>query len=287
MPRVGEAMQKLWFITNVKSGTATPAKAEAIAAIFADRGLDLVGRTAFPDDALPEPAALDTAGVDTVVLFAGDGTINAAVCALAEWRGQVLILPGGTMNLLAKRLHGAADPAAIIHAAHDHARSVALPFVEAGANRALVGLILGPAANWVRPRELVRSGRLRGLVRALRHAWRRSFSHGIRLAGVPGLRHDAQAVLVRAEPAGVDSWRLDIAAIDARDFRSLASLGWEWLTGDWVAASEVTQCHATHCRIAGHKPALALVDGEPVMLEADTEITGGMTRDMFLTTLPR
>ena len=274
-------MHKLWFVTNIKSGTATPAKAEAIAATFVEHGLDLAGRTAFPDDTLPTPASLDAAGVDTVVLFAGDGTINAAVAALEQWDGAILILPGGTMNLLAKLLHGPADPAAIIAAAAS-GRKTALPYVSAAGHRALVGLILGPAANWVRARELVRAGRLRGLARALRHAWARTFAHGIRLDGVPGLKHGAQAVLVRAEPG-----RLDIAAIDARDFRALTRLGWEWLTGDWVAASEVTQCHTTRFHTRGHKPALALVDGEPVMLEPGSEIGVGMTREVFITTLPQ
>lgn len=273
-------MQTLWFITNDRSGTATPARAEAIEAVFGERGLALAGRTHFPGDDLPTTAALDAAGVDTVVLFAGDGTINAAVRALSRWDGAILILPGGTMNLLAKLLHGNADPATIIHTAHARGRKVALPFVEAGPHRALVGLILGPAATWVRARELVRAGRLRGLVRALRHAWRRTFAHGIRLDGVPGLKHRAQAVLVRAEPT-----RLDIAAIDARDFRAIAALGWEWATGDWVAARQVTQCHATAFRTMGDKPALALFDGEPVMLEPGTEISGGTTADLFLSTL--
>ncbi len=280
-------MRKLWFVTNIRSGTATPARADAIAAIFAERGLELAGRTAFPDDALPTPRSLDAAGVDTTVLFAGDGTINAAVEALKDWDGAILILPGGTMNLLAKLLHDAADPAAIIAAAAAHGRTTALPYVAVAGHRALVGLILGPAASWVRARELVRAGRLRGLARALRHAWARTFSPGIRLDGVPGLRHGAQAVLVRAERGPAGSGRLDIAAIDARDFRAIASLGWEWLTGDWVAASEVTQCHATRFRTTGDKPALALVDGEPVMLEPGSEIGVGTTRAMFIATRPR
>lgn len=275
-------MKTLWFITNPKSGTATPAKAQAIEAICRDRGLTLAGRTAFPDEPLPTLESLNAAGVDTAVLFAGDGTINAAVTALLDWQGAILILPGGTMNLLAKSLHGNADPAKIINAAHDHGRKTALPFIEVGKNRAFVGLILGPVATWVHAREIVRSGSLRGLGRAFKHAWSRTFGHGIRLDGVPGLKHGAQAVMVRAE-AG----RLDIAAIDARDFRAITRLGWEWLTGDWVAASEVTQCHATSFRTRGHKPALALFDGEPVMLEPDSEVVLDKTRDLFLTTLDR
>ncbi|MDR6847074.1 diacylglycerol kinase family enzyme [Sphingomonas sp. BE270] len=272
-------MKTLWFITNPKSGTATPAKAEALATVFADRGLVLAGRTAFPDDALPTPEALDSAGVDTAVLFAGDGTINAAVCALAEWHGTILILPGGTMNMLAKHLHGSTDSAAIVAAAVEHGRRTSLPYVDVAGHRAFVGLILGPAATWVRAREMVRAGRLRGLGRAMKHAWQRTFGRGIRLEGVPALKHGAQAVFVRPEAD-----HLDIAAIDARDFRAIARLGWEWVTGDWVAAAEVTQCHVGQFRTRGDKPALALVDGEPIMLEAGSMVRVGMMREIFLTT---
>lgn len=273
-------MQTLWFITNEKSGTATPARAAAIEGIFAELGLTLAGRTRFPADDLPTAQSLDAAGVDTAVLFAGDGTINVACSALSDWSGAILILPGGTMNMLAKTLHGSADPKAILLAAHERGRKVALPFVEAGRHRGLVGLILGPVATWVRARELVRAGRFRGLFRAMRHAWARTFARGIRLDGVPGLRHGAQAVLVRPE-AGL----LDISAIDARDFRSIAALGWEWATGDWVAAAQVTQCQVPSFRTTGHKPALALFDGEPIMLEPGTRISVGESARQFVTTL--
>ena len=180
-------MQRLWFITNPQSGSSDAAKAEAILAVFVERGLTLVGRTDFPDDDLPTPEALAVAEADTVVLFAGDGTINAAVCALADWDGAILILPGGTMNMLAKSLHGDADPAAIIVAAHESERRIALPFVEAGKHRALVGLIVGPAANWYRARERIRERKLGGAVAGGAAAWRRTFGRGIRLGRRAGL----------------------------------------------------------------------------------------------------
>ncbi|MDB5703881.1 MAG: hypothetical protein JWN66_997 [Sphingomonas bacterium] len=273
-------MQNLWFITNTASGTATAARATALEAVFAELDLTLIGRTSFPDDDLPKAADLAAAKVDTMVLFAGDGTINAAACALADWAGSILILPGGTMNLLARVLHGNADPATIVRAAKEHGRQVALPYVEAGKHRGFVGVIMGPAATWVRARELVRSRQLRGLGRAMLSAWRRTFSRGIRLEGVPGLRHHAQAIFVRPEPD-----RLDVAAIDARDWRSIAALGWEWLTGDWVAAAQVTQIHTKQVRIAGNKPVQALFDGEPVMLDSNVTIKGGMAREMFIATV--
>ncbi len=274
-------MQNIWFITNPGSGSSTTAKCQAIEALAGERGLTIVGRTDFPEQPLPEPAALDRDGVDTVMLFAGDGTINAAICALSDWHGAILILPGGTMNMLAKTLHGAADPAAIIHAAHDSADVIALPFIEAGEHRAFVGLILGPAASWVRAREMIRKGRIRGLGRAVIHAWRRTFGRGIRLRGVSGLSRSAQAVLVRP-----DAGTLKVAAIDAREWGSIGKLGWDWMTGDWLAAAAVSEITTEKFRVAGDKPVRALFDGEPHMLDPSQTITAGETRRQFIKTLP-
>lgn len=272
-------MERLWFITNPQSGSADAAKAAALEEVFAERALHFVGRTLFPEEPLPEPAMLDEARVDTVVLFAGDGTINAAVCALAAWDGAILILPGGTMNLLAKALHGDTDPAAIVAAAHADARRIALPCVEAGKHRALVGLIVGPAASWFRAREAVRARRFGGILPAMRHAWRRTFGRGIRLGGVPGLEGRLQAAYIHA----LDD-HLEVAAVDARDFRTIADLGWNWITGDWVAARAVTEHRADRVLIAEKRPVLALFDGEPVSLDPGVAIVAGRTARQFIVT---
>lgn len=274
-------MERLWFITNPDSGSATREKCEALEAVFEERGLMLAGRTGFPEAPIPSERELATAKVDTVVLFAGDGTINAALCALANWDGAFLILPGGTMNLLAKALHGNADPAAIVHAAHEAGRRVALPYVEAGPHRAFVGLILGPAAHWARAREAARKGRVARVLGAIRSAWRRTFGKGIRVAGVPGMHGRYQAVFVAPGAAGA----LEVAAIDARDWGAIAELGWNWLTGDWIAARAVTDRRAERLRPLCRRPVLALFDGEPVTLDPDAEVTGGMTGPAFLATI--
>lgn len=273
-------MERLWFITNPHSGSATHGKCEALEAVFQERGLVLAGRTEFPDQPIPAGEELSAANVDTVVLFAGDGTINTALCALADWGGAFLILPGGTMNLLAKALHGDAEPAAIIHAAHEGGRKVALPHVEAGPHRAFVGLILGPAAHWARAREAARKGRVARVLGAMRSASRRTFGKGIRVAGVAGMHGRYQAVFV-----GPEAGALKIAAIDARDWGSIAELGWNWLTGDWIAARAVTCRRAERVRPLSRRPVLALFDGEPVTLDPDVEVAGGMTRPAFIATL--
>lgn len=273
-------MKNLWFITNPHSGSATREKCAALEAVFKERGLALVGRTGFPADGIPDAATLNAAGADTVVLFAGDGTINAALCTLADWSGAFLILPGGTMNMLAKMLHGDADPATIVHAAHGASRRVALPYIEAGPHRAFVGLIIGPAAHWGRAREAARAGRVARLAGALRNAWRRTFGRGIRLRGVADMDRRYQAIFVAPTDGA-----LQVNAIDARDWGAIAELGWTWLTGDWVAARAVTQRNAEQIEPYSSRPVLALFDGEPVTLAPGTVVRAGMTAPRFLATM--
>lgn len=278
--RYARVMKNLWFITNPGSGSTTTAKCEALEAVFKERGLKLAGRTDFPEHDLPKGEELDKKKVDTVVLFAGDGTINAALCALADWEGSFLILPGGTMNLLAKALHDELDPAKIIHAAHDETTRVALPYVEAGEHRAFVGVIAGPAASWARAREAARKGKLGKLVGAVRNAWGNTFgSRGVRITGVRKLAHRYQAVLIFPDSDG-----LDVAGVDAREWRTIAQLGWEWLTGDWVQAHAVTKTHATQLGFKGTRRVLALFDGEPVTLDPGIRIKGGVSRKSFIAT---
>jgi diacylglycerol kinase family enzyme len=273
-------MKNLWFITNPGSGSTTQAKCDALEAVFEERGLALAGRTAFPAEKIPTGAQLTRKKVDTVVLFAGDGTINAVLCALGKWKGSFLILPGGTMNLLAKALHDTLDPAKIIHAAHEEENRVALPFVEAGPHRAFVGLILGPVTSWVRAREAVRQGKVGKLVQAARVAWSRTFSRkGIRISGAPELTDRYQAVFVTPAAEG-----LDVAAVDARDWGSIVQLGWDWLTGDWVAARAVTHTHAQEIRPLSKRKVYALFDGEPVTLESGEKIRSGISLKAFIAT---
>jgi len=272
-------MERVWFITNRTSGSASAETCEALEAVFAERGLALVGRTDVPDAAIPSREALEQSRADTVVLFAGDGTINATLCMLAEWDGGFLILPGGTMNLLSLALHDTLDPAAIIHAAHERGRRVALPFVEAGPRRAFAGLIVGPAAHWGHAREAARAGEAGRMLRLVRKAWRRTFGAGLRVTGVTGMTRWYQAVFVHPAPDA-----LAVAAIDARDIRSIAQLGWDWVTGDWVAARAVTCRRAERFALAARRPVQALFDGEPGTLPADAAIGGGMTRPVFIST---
>lgn len=147
-----------WIVVNPSSGSNNRRSAETLASAMEARGWSVVRVITFPDDPLPDPSALDAAGIGLVAVYTGDGTINALVNHLACWGGTVLVLPGGTMNLLPLRLHRTTDLDAILDIV---AGGGALPrrpgCVRCPAGVALAGLLVGPGTAWNRVRESMRN----------------------------------------------------------------------------------------------------------------------------------
>lgn len=272
-------MNKLWMITNPASGSATPEKCDAIEAIFAERGMELVKRTNFPDDDMPTVDDLVAAKVDTVVLFAGDGTVNFAACRYDKWQGEALILPGGTMNVLAKRLHGEAEPHDIVHAAHERGVARPLPFVESGPHRAFCALIVGPAAAWAGAREAVRYRRVKRLLRAAKVAWKRTWSRGVTLFDGRKRTGHHKALLIAPE----DGW-LRVTAFSPQTVREALRLGWGFIRGNWQNAGSVDDTRSAHVTVSGGNSIHALFDGEAVQLPSPASISSGTSRLQFITT---
>lgn len=272
-----QPVERVWLVANAGSGSTDADALKWMADALAGQGAEVVGQTDFPAEVLPNVDRLEAAGVDTLVICAGDGTINAAVGAVGDWGGQCLVLPGGTMNGLAKTLHGDATREAILQAIGS-ARLVHPPTANAEGHSALVGVILGPAATWVHAREGVRKGRFARAVRAARIAWARSFSHTIRVAGAPG-RH--RAVIVTPREHG-----LDYATISTAGVSDAIRLGWNWLLGDWRNDAGVSVAEGVEVTLIGRRFVRALFDGEPAKLETPACIRHGQTRLAFLATAP-
>ena len=106
------ADHRAWLVSNERSGSTTSEAVETLEQACSRHGLAIERSGVFPNDALPDAAAL--AGFDVLVVHGGDGTTNAAIRAAYGWDGAVLTLPGGTMNLIALRLHGEADAHTIV-----------------------------------------------------------------------------------------------------------------------------------------------------------------------------
>lgn len=271
-------MKRLWLVLNTASGSTSAAIVTEFEASCGEYAI--AGRTSFPDEALPDVAALDAADADTLVVFGGDGTINAATCTVDAWDGACLVLPGGTMNGLAKALHGSASWTTILGRAAS-GRLERVPVAVCGDHRAMVGVILGPAASWFHAREYVRSGAWSKLLRALRYATRKTFARTIRVLGETTHAGRYRAVIVT--PLVGD---LEIATISTPSWFAAARLGIDWLVGDWRTANDVRVRRAPSVTCASSRRISALFDGEPVKLSSPATVEHALTRLHFIATRP-
>lgn len=149
--------RRIWLVCNAASGSNRDETLRALEECCGEHGFRVAHGTVFPERDLPTPAVLDAAGIDLVAVFAGDGTINALLGQLAGWAGAVLVLPGGTMNLLYHRLHGEAPMEAVIaRAARGQAHRHRPGIIRAAAGDGYAGVLVGPGTAWNAVREAMR-----------------------------------------------------------------------------------------------------------------------------------
>jgi len=149
--------QRTWLVVNHASGSNEPDSIAELEHSCREIELDLARIVAFPDEPLPNAAQLDAAGASLVAVFAGDGTVNAAITALAGWNGSVLALPGGTMNLLSKRLHGKRSAEQIVRLAGAGGATIVRPkIIACPMGTAFADLLAGPGTTWFDVREALR-----------------------------------------------------------------------------------------------------------------------------------
>lgn len=223
--------QDVWLVTNQASGSNDAASADALRGWFADAGMAVTRTLCFPDDGVPSIAELASAGDPVVAIYTGDGTANSFAAALSGWSGQFLILPGGTQNLLARRMHGEADPAEIIaRLGRGAGRSVRISTVECAAGHALVDLLVGPGASWNKVREAMRDGSLPGIASEAGAALRETTGGtGVRCVE-PELGAREGYPLVKLTPSHRG---IQIDAYHAENLRDFLAQGWALLTRDF------------------------------------------------------
>jgi len=147
----------IWLAVNAASGSNNDDAVEALEQAFRDENCPIARRIGFHDEGALTIDELRGATVDVLVIFTGDGTINSLVTGLTGWEGAVLVLPGGTMNILAGRLHGEAEPAEIVaRVAAGRARPVRPTLVRSPHGDGLSGILAGPGTAWAQVREAMR-----------------------------------------------------------------------------------------------------------------------------------
>ena len=218
---------RAWLIVNAASGSNSPAALAELEGCIAGNGLAVERTINFPDDDLPDPASLEAAGDPLLVIYTGDGTLNAALGRVVGWGGAVLVLPGGTMNLLSKRLHGdypTAEIVALVAAGGARRRRVSRILGPCG--DAYAGLLAGPGTHWGVVREAMRELDFAGIASGAAEALAKSTGETAVRAATPPLGNREGYPLIDMTPG---EHGIQVNGYHAGNLAELAQQGWALL----------------------------------------------------------
>lgn len=278
---------RIWLVDNSSSGSNDEEALGLLEQCCGDAGFHVAHRTHFPRYELPSPAMLDAAGIATVAVFAGDGTINAAINHLAGWPGAVLVLPGGTMNLLYHRLHGDREMEEVIAAAAAGEVVRTRPSIVRGPQgKALAGLMAGPGTSWNRVREAMRETAILEMAENLIEAIEETLGGAMIACLDPPLgRREGYPLVLLSPVAG----GIEVLAYHAESAAEYLEQSFALLKRDFREGPHDDLGLATRVVLASTDgtPFGLLVDGEPALAEApEMEFELGACEVDLLATAP-
>ena len=259
-----------WLVVNAASGSNSDEAVDQLNDELARAGHAPARIVRLPGDDLPDAAVLDAAGVTVLATFTGDGTAGAQVAKLHGWGGHVLILPGGTQNLLARRLHGERSTADVVsELGSGRMQTVQLSLIRSAHGDALCEVVAGPGAHWSDVRETMRDGDVAGMASTLAEAIGKSAGGPAVALSDPvlGKPEGYPAVRLSPGPAGmaVDGYGADNAADFAR--QGMAILRRDFRQGP-------------HDKL-GYHAAVSCRSDEPIELMLDGERATGVLEERF------
>lgn len=226
---------------------------------------------------------------DVLFVLAGDGTARSVATRAGPKGPLIAPLPGGTMNMLPKALYGTGDWKLALKRALQEGAPQAVSGGVVEGEAFYCAAILGAPALWAPAREAMRTGKLKLAWMYGRRAFKRAFSGHIRFSLDGGARRRAEAVVLISpmiskaldEPVG-----LEAAAMTTSDAAQAFGLAARALFDDWRHDPNVTTQPARKIRVSARSRIPAVIDGEPMLLGRETEISFLPRAFMALAPLP-
>jgi diacylglycerol kinase family enzyme len=202
---------------------------------------------------------------DAIIVLGGDGTARAAAQLAPRDGPPLILLPGGTLNILPKALYGDLAWPQAIAAVLERGIERRLPVGRANGEAFYVAGFFGAPTLLARARESVREGKLMQAIGRFRHFLRRSFSRRLRArAGKDKMRKaEGIGVLCPSFSGGIEADHLEWVRLDAKHILDLARVSLRAITKDWRNDStiEIDKCKTGDIYAPGIIP--ATLDGEP------------------------
>ncbi len=221
-----------------------------------------------------------SSGSDGVIAWGGDGTLACALTACGTSGPPVLALPGGTMNMLPKRLYGEGAWHQILERVLANPATETLAAGKIENRRFYIAALFGRLTGLAETREAVRKGDLRDAAQALVEGDVLDVETRLRLSwarqdGRPDLSEQAiNAVAAAVALTSGPSPAFEVAAIDPNSTMELFSTALDAMIHGWKDAGpvqhDVSDTVAVHDLSGADIP--ATLDGEQVTFSSPVRI---------------
>jgi len=270
---IPEAGAKAFILFNEKAGSVSAGDGEKLVEAVKTAGIEdfvVIGPEKLSRKLLERARKFDV-----LIVLGGDGTART-VAELAPRDGPPLVLlPGGTLNILPKALYGELAWPDALAAALERGVVKRLTSGRANGEPFYVAALFGPSTLLARAREAMREGKPLSAWRRFMHAWKRSFTRSIRarVGREPMQKAEAIGVLCPAFSGGIEADTLEWVKLDARHLLDFARVSLRALTADWRNDSsvQIAPCKTSDIVSLGVIP--ATLDGEPRMFMSRVRVT--------------
>lgn len=271
--RKNTAYRRALILFNEKAGSVHPGDRDKLIAAAREAGVE--------EYALVGPEMMSARlfkfakDVDVIIVLGGDGTArNVAELAPAN-APPLMLLPGGTLNVLPRALYGERAWPEALKDALEQGVVKRLPTGKANGEPFFVAAIFGAPTLLARAREAVREGQLWRALKRFNHFTKRAFAHHVRAkaGNQPVQKVAAVGVLCPAFSGEVEGKELEWVTLDASRLLDLARVSLRAVSNGWRddPQIEIGQCKTGDIWSPGLIP--ATLDGEPKTFTASIKIT--------------
>lgn len=273
-PPLGAGERKAFVLFNPKAGSVTPGDRQKLMAALCDNG---IAHFAFYGaEKLSKQLLQRAKQFDVLVVLGGDGTAKT-VAELAPRDGPPLILlPGGTLNILPHALYGAIPWPEALKQALERGYVTNLPTGRANGRAFYIAAIFGAPTLLARAREAVREGNYLTALRRFHHAGARMFSHKVRgRTGSKGRfqKSDAVGVLLPAFSGDIEGKEMEWVRLTTDRLLDFARVSLRALSDAWRNDPSIEIDITQKGEITSHGIIPATLDGEPVTFLGEVKIT--------------
>ena len=255
--------RKALVLFNEKAGSVQPGDGERLVAVLREGGVEqfaIVGAGRVSRRLFAQARSFDI-----IVVLGGDGTARAAASLAPRDGPPLVLLPGGTLNILPKALYGDLAWPEALKAALERGVEKRMPAGLANGERFFVAAMFGAPTVLARVREAAREGEFAKAFGRMGSYLRRAFVRGLRgrASRDPFRQAEAIGALLPSFGGGLEGEGLEWVHLRANHFVDLARVSVRALGEGWRNDSAVETWQARAGDIVSPGMIPATLDGEP------------------------